>query len=1269
MGWAPLTPKLGTVIIPAPGPGVMPALGAGTMAVSAGAAHSPAAIAAQAPAQAAAALGAIAPPVAPPLDASIAAQQPPLSDERLREAISQRSKAYLLLQRAMTIDTGSTGANAELMLAVSMAMARAGMFEEALSIALRSQDLDTRFMIDIGTRMAAAGMGVRAQEVFEQTLGCDSANKYEQRIAVSVAMMSAGMKSRAQELFEEILGVDLGDRRRNAGLKATLGIALASVGMTDRAREIFAEALKVDMGGRQENAALRVEIGTAMARAGMFDEALGIVTGHKNEDARLRQSVGEAMAQAGKFEEALNIDVRNKRLKAELWTSIGKAMAQAGMLDRARQVFHDALAIDTGNKFNNAHLRWRMGEAMARGGLFEEASRVDTGDRGNNEMLKVEVGTAMAQAGRFDEALRIDTGNDFQNANLRKAIVKAMAQVGKFEEASKLVAGTGAEDASLILVIGEAMAQAGMLDRARRVFREILRVDTEDRSKNIDIRSRIGEAMAQAGMFGEALRIGMGDAGGNDYLKAVVGKAMARAAGAILEKATISAATAATRVSLERMRERELIDLGRILSLPAIRELFAPMIDTVRRQRVEDFLIAGHVSAWRMHDVSAELRRELLARHMSQVKRGVGGGDDRARFHAALSILYHLAQMGEGGATSTLLEMGRREAEKPRPSYLLLKIVSGLDSFKAKEMVLASISSGRLSERESWLLLRRLVDEGYLDADLPRYMTRTKRRFRLGVFQYVHRELHLCPNVQLLENVIGAARTLEAVKENVERLKEQKARIESIRDRHKLVAMLAKDPKAAVAYYMLYGGRTRYALVNNYDAEKFQAVIGRMARFRVHDAPLDQFLRLVPEDRRTSLRAKLLSGQFPVEGESAWRVRADGGESSTLDALNRRAAYAFGSGELGVLIKAATYGRSEGVSAEEKEKLAACNGLADLPSAIAAIDAAHPELAGEAARRLGERWKKLMTKRVLEVGIDQIFSNESNAVSMARMLQGLKEVRGQQQVRVRQEFDQVRKVKGSAAAEAERLLRDGRLTALEEKAPAKLLRYIVQDLLIGEGTERENTLFAEWESHLQGVISEHEKLKERGEAGKTKERTVLLRYLDKRADLVEMSRVADSAQCCFNSKHYGHGAADWIAMLWKDPLSFAFQIEEYPATSPAKAIGFVFGSFGIKDGKPVVLLNGVYMEGKTDAAAQAILREIEQRFSRPLGAKAQIVATRYAGTSKMDPTYSNDSIEVTRLRALARYGNDPMGVIYDDLNVGVNKPGRTDGHVWHKELK
>ena len=672
-----------------------------------------------------------------------------------------------------------------------------------------------------------------------------------------------------------------------------------------------------------------------------------------------------------------------------------------------------------------------------------------------------------------------------------------------------------------------------------------------------------------------------------------------------------------------------------------------------------------------LFDLTEEERALLFKKYSRELRELLNKGNADASLRLSAKILANLSLMGVHSASQILLEEAKRRPVEDRVFWLFAALAE-TDSYKAKDFVLQAIGSGNLKDAASWALIRRLIDEKYLPEQLRTFyeekvknLTEEKKRNTLTLLlrttQLSIRELKVTPDVELLKYLLKDSATVEEVEKKIAEAKKRKEEFERIKDKDELVEYLSKDREAAMLYFILYGGKTRFALVNNYTSEKFFTALGIANGLKVHPSPLKEFLSTLSEGKREEIKRRLLEGKFPLgDGTYSRKIRVDVSDSAKMENLNRRIAEVFGKNELGVLLKLRTYIEElEKRNSKLADGLKGANGLADASSIIAEAEKAYPELVKEVEKRLERNWRKLGEKKVLELSLYSALSNDSNEVKIGEMVKNLEIQRKSLINAVRQQYK---------SGSIEKMVRDERIAALQEKAKAKLMRYILQEMAGGTKNDVEAKVFSEWESHMDQIFQDFESLKE-SDIRIAKEKDVILRWLDKRNDLVECLRFADSAQCCFNSKNYrieGHnvGAAEWIVRIWKDPLSFIFQIED----SPGNAIGFVFGSFGISEGKPVSMLNGVYMEGKTDTAARSIVNAIENDFSRPLGCAIQIVAARYGGTARYGKEYSNDKMEVKRLRAIARPDGNPETEIYDDLNVGVNKEGTTDANVWHKKL-
>lgn len=156
-----------------------------------------------------------------------------------------------------------------------------------------------------------------------------------------------------------------------------------------------------------------------------------------------------------------------------------------------------------------------------------------------------------------------------------------------------------------------------------------------------------------------------------------------------------------------------------------------------------------------------------------------------------------------------------------------------------------------------------------------------------------------------------------------------------------------------------------------------------------------------------------------------------------------------------------------------------------------------------------------------------------------------------------------------------------------------------------------------------------------------------LRLLNKRRDILAYLRLTDSVSCCLSNaeRTFPSWQTRRVATLWRDPLSFAFQVERL-ADGVATADGFVFGSFGISANRAVILLNGLYLNRQTANARSQVLAAIEEHWARPLGATGIGIATRYGGTGPLPAQYQRRSVRVRRSCGLAGPVN-----LYDDLKL------------------
>lgn len=183
----------------------------------------------------------------------------------------------------------------------------------------------------------------------------------------------------------------------------------------------------------------------------------------------------------------------------------------------------------------------------------------------------------------------------------------------------------------------------------------------------------------------------------------------------------------------------------------------------------------------------------------------------------------------------------------------------------------------------------------------------------------------------------------------------------------------------------------------------------------------------------------------------------------------------------------------------------------------------------------------------------------------------------------------------------------------------------------------------------------------------------LLRYLDKRRDLIAFLRFADSVSCCFHSTSHMYSTGQrtdtqaMVLSLWKDPLSFCFQVQRAGAGG-VEPIGFVHGSLGLRGREPAVLLNGLYLRRRTARLRFAVVSAIEREYCAPMGIRHVAIAARYGGRGLLPPEYMADWLPVTRLRALRGPDGLPETRIYDDLSCRVNMEVRLGSGIHWRTL-
>lgn len=684
--------------------------------------------------------------------------------------------------------------------------------------------------------------------------------------------------------------------------------------------------------------------------------------------------------------------------------------------------------------------------------------------------------------------------------------------------------------------------------------------------------------------------------------------------------------------------------------------------------------------------------------------------------HESKILCTTLLQLSSKDANDIILQTAR-SLSKEIANPIFTRIIHTLlesNTPKGNDLGLQIVGNENLPSHLAWLYLRKLVANGYLNEDFLKYLRANigdweeepttqeiveLEREDLNLIRLIINRLHIPPDLHVIRLIrnwewkddqeeIDNRKHPEVV---IGHILEMASHFEKMSDRDELVEYLAEDTDRAAAYYLMHGGAVKFSLTNQYRAGHFINMLARVDKLNYHNVPLEQWQQALTkknmnEEQVSTIVSRLKAGQFPLEGESAWRVRLDVSDTEVLKVLEREAAGLLGKNQLGALLKYSLYHQwlLDGKDVENAASIEAVNGLAELESVIAKIEHQYPEYITLAEQHYVRDWKKN------SLGNPQAFNfSLSNVLQETAYPIRLEEILGKSS----------HLCKAFLHSTKQRLkmqMAKGTLTKDEYQAQLKELEQEVESpegfiacLAKELNSSIPAQLSSEWESHIESVFGRYNALLHEDAGEGRQKRVVTLRYLDKRKDLIAALRFADGAQCCFTSEHHdddmpedeydedyeeNDGTAKWIARIWKDPLSFVFLIEDNEIdASKRDAIGFVFGSFGLNEKKePVTLLNGVYLERqKTDTAVQSILKTIERQFSQRLGAEEQFVASRHGGTAYLGGEYDNKTRQVLRLRALgtSRYFGDELEKeSYDDLNLKPNTVSRTDDEVWHKRI-
>jgi hypothetical protein len=792
-----------------------------------------------------------------------------------------------------------------------------------------------------------------------------------------------------------------------------------------------------------------------------------------------------------------------------------------------------------------------------------------------------------------------------------------------------------------------------------------------------------------------------------------------------------------------------------------------------------------HQSIVESKSVEETQRKNVRLRLYKELRDTVAKGEKNDE-QIVILLSEALGNLGED-SRQLLLELIRDEEEgkeKKEQEYLprILKVfLENFEDWRGNDIALKLAGNKKLNRHLSVYLLGKLINNNYLPKDIQIWWSEEKAKGKKGVeaetqsleiVKSVITDLGVVPSREIL-NFISDDKKWKDVPlvERIEKIKASQEIFSGIGNNRELVEKLSENENDAMIYYLLHGGDDRFNLINNYGFDKFKEMIGLISDLKIHEKPIRKFKQSLAESGMTDseiekIIANLKQGRFPLpEEQASQEISFDVRENALIENANREIGQVLGRRQLGVIFLFPLY--REYLEKERNENLTermkGAQTFVDRLALIDEIEVSFPDFREKAQEDIKDNWRLLGEKMVLDIQLNQVFSENAVPVrgeeilprldvkrfdlkkskkDLLVILKGgnekesailkniskkrkarnnlLKGLKNQENESVKKDLEEkIQKIEEELKElEKERsLLGDEKIQerfahlsqkekeleieklgneilALTEKSPSAIFTYLTMQVL-GEERLRENDvhLIQEMDSHLQGPFQAiaDSKTYQRPVDGNTKKRKLLnLQYLDKTERFMNMVRFADSKICCFSSSNYDqtiqHQTQNkyWVASINADPLSFVVSLEEPEIASQEggqkkqakENLGFIFGSFGInEEGKLAILLNGIYyapgVEDKNQV--EAILGGVEKIF-KGLPIKTIAIAEQYGGSmgkEKLPKEYTDEQIELTRLRALDDNSGDPESKIYDDLNTGddLNKSHFYGNHVWHKKLK
>lgn len=414
------------------------------------------------------------------------------------------------------------------------------------------------------------------------------------------------------------------------------------------------------------------------------------------------------------------------------------------------------------------------------------------------------------------------------------------------------------------------------------------------------------------------------------------------------------------------------------------------------------------------------------------------GEFDNEVFRLAARVMYRLKSKE---ATDFIFNMVRELSQtidlsvRGREKYVfmrLIKTLAEINTMRGNDLLFGIFKDERLGKHESMYLLLKLVQNEYLAREVRDWVqlmtgvgdekgkkmtaaewwnNRLNGNFSRGVkkesdclevIKILARE-GISPSRDLLEWITKKSShdMVARVREKLKVIEKAKVEFENMVTAEDLRQLLVEDKEKAMIYYILYNGKTKFDLINNYSFEKFYELLTLTKQLKLNETPLIEFENSLEKAgfeavERKAIIDNLQAGRQPFAGDESkyveMMVRLDVSNQAKFESARKEVGGVFGRDQIGVCLKASFYRSFLTVDGSERanDLLVRLNQTADVSGrrqVVSDIEKQFPNFLLATIKKLELGWVKLEEKMGFGgVSVENLLSNNENIVDVEVVL-------------------------------------------------------------------------------------------------------------------------------------------------------------------------------------------------------------------------------------------------------------------------------------------